>query len=103
MASSDLLDFSDSNEDESPQVPLDCGSCKKKFKSTDRGCDTDERTCSTCTRSANKALMKIFMVEPRQSQPLETTGLSAGTSDLTVEDSVNYVEGGNQKIGRAHV
>lgn len=76
MAESDFSSLSDSEEDGGPPVSLNCGSCKKIFKSSDRGCDTDERTCSTCTKKVHKALKNAFMVDTEQEKPSETAAPS---------------------------
>ena len=70
MDNLDQSDFSVSDgEEEGPAVSLECGSCKKKFKSHDRGCDVDERTCSTCTKKAHKLLLDAFRVQPAPLTP----------------------------------
>jgi hypothetical protein len=89
MPNSDFSDLSDSDLDGSPPVSLDCAECKKKFTSTDRGCDTDERTCSTCTKQAHKALMKAFMIEPGLEKSSTTAAVSAVTSNQTIKEGGN--------------
>ncbi len=91
MPNSDFSDFSDSDSDGGPPVSLECGECKKKFKSTDRGCDTDERTCSTCTKKAHKALMNAFMVDPAQKMPSE----AAAAPTTNIDDAEESVDKGD--------
>ena len=85
MDNSDQSDFSVSDgEEEGPAVSLECETCKKKFKSHDRGCDVDERTCSTCTQKAHKVLFDAFRIQPASLTPatdVTTTGVGSTNSD----------------------
>jgi hypothetical protein len=83
-------DFSDSDSDSDSDrgipVSLDCNACKKKFKSTDRGCDKDEKTCSTCTKKANKLLMDAFMIEPTRG---ESSKAAVAVASVTTPETSN--------------
>jgi hypothetical protein len=105
MPSSDISDFSDSDLEEGVPVSLDCGACKKKFKSTDRGCDQDERTCSTCTKKAHRLLMSAFLVEPGKTKPVEaavsSSVISNPANEVADKDIGNDADGNGVGIGDA--
>jgi hypothetical protein len=90
MPNSDFSDLSDSDLDGGPPVSLNCSECKKNFKSTDRGCDTDDRTCSTCTKKAYRLLTNAFMmVGPAQHEPSFSAAATATTKIDGVENGVD--------------
>jgi len=100
MDNSDQSDFSMSDgEEEGPDVSLECGSCKKKFKSHDRGCDVDERTCSTCTKKAHKLLLDAFRVQPASLTPA-TDATALAFDSTTPDDASNAKEELEPVVGK---